>query len=785
MSIVVPADSAMAPGGSYDKGSVVEYNPPPWGRWMPALVAGTTADKDAVTLEFVMMGVPHEHNVPCSSSRLAPLGVHEHGLPPGFWARPSKNRPGQLAYFDKVTGARYGTVELAWRVHLERVLRMEALPTVCDLNSDTSRRFSWAGTLEVVANLGAAAPGRAAMSDGLLDEDSVEAQDTLQLHDSGVCFSGSVFAELMAAPSPAAVPMSIFANIENAHEYDIADNCQNMESSIVPIVPCHKVLHTEIALPKERIALELMLSELKHGALPEERVAELEGALEASRDRVKELEANLGQGTSEMKGVVPSELGDDLSQAESVHSEANHVRPRCLEVASQSHVAEWESVQSESGSAKENVLRLEELLSRIIAEEHVLQKAVEIANLRRTADVLSGAHEALETREPRFAELLQEIEERQAQLLELSQLHHKKEQNLDKLCLSLQAREQANSKFEEYLKEWEGQINTSKPVIKRQSRHSMPAMGTPPKLPKAKPRALLAASCARMSPRSGYCSVPVPAPAGGVAGRAAAAAAEMTVAAVIARGVPAPHSVSVASSRAGSPQGGRGFQTPRRSLSPATPDLLFRGRRGSAPTTPDLRCRRTSHGGSLSVCSIRSGSSTTAPSSSPESCINVPARSQQLFEESPQVQHYTGVLTHPLYGSEEITIDVTLLTRSEGLWNAVHQNEQISVKWDAKHVRMSDKAGATTLDGQEVLGGMLIGVVTQNGMSGGRFRLKPCPKLQVRHALLKRTCLHREVQMVPVPAVVSRWQAVAVPKKLAVQSLSETGWRTSYHVAFA
>jgi len=156
----------------------------------------------------------------------------------------------------------------------------------------------------------------------------------------------------------------------------------------------------------------------------------------------------------------------------------------------------------------------------------------------------------------------------------------------------------------------------------------------------------------------------------------------------------------------------------------------------------------------------------------------VPAQSQQLIQESTQVQHYTGVITHPLYGSEEIPIDVTLLSRSEGLWNAVHQNEQISVKWDAKHILMSDKTGATTLDGQEVLGGMLIGAVTQNGMPGGRFRLNPCPKLQVCHALLKRTCIRRAVQMVPA-AVVSR------SPKLAVQPLVEVGWRTSYQVAFA
>merc|ERR1719506_2546808 len=153
MTTLMPSGLAAASNAgdtymSWRAGSVVEYKPPSGGyqRWMPALITDVSQDGETLTVEFVMTGTPYQHSVPRSSELIARLGVHEQGLPPGFWARPSKTRRGQMAFADKVTGARYGSEELAWKVHLERVLRMEALPTVCDDSNamaNSKSRFTW------------------------------------------------------------------------------------------------------------------------------------------------------------------------------------------------------------------------------------------------------------------------------------------------------------------------------------------------------------------------------------------------------------------------------------------------------------------------------------------------------------------------------------------------------------------------------------------------------------------------------------------------------------------
>jgi len=112
----------------------------------------------------------------------------------------------------------------------------------------------------------------------------------------------------------------------------------------------------------------------------------------------------------------------------------------------------------------------------------------------------------------------------------------------------------------------------------------------------------------------------------------------------------------------------------------------------------------------------------------------------------------------------------------------MNQNEQISVLRQGKKIVMSDKAGATILDGQEVLGGTLIGSVVQNGVAGGRFWLQPCAKPQVLVAPLKRTCIQRHVQVVPV---VARWCAVGIPVGFAAHSAGEAAWCTTFQVASA
>lgn len=156
-------------------------------------------------------------------------------------------------------------------------------------------------------------------------------------------------------------------------------------------------------------------------------------------------------------------------------------------------------------------------------------------------------------------------------------------------------------------------------------------------------------------------------------------------------------------------------------------------------------------------------------------------------------QHYTGVFTHPSVGSDEIAIEVTLTSPSEGVWNAMGQTEKITVQREGKNIIMSDEAGTTTLDGRVGLGGRLVGSVSQDGVDGGKFRLQLCQKSQAigSGTLLKRTRVQRHVQIPVVPVaraetfITTRWRAVGIPARLAVQSAGEVGWRTSYQVAFA
>merc|ERR1719440_571415 len=180
----------------------------------------------------MMMGVPHQHTLSRFSDLLAPLGTREQGLPPGFFSRPSKTRAGQLAFSDKLTGARYGTAELAWKVHLERMLRTESLPTVTDLNRGKEANFAWPESLEAPAGRpvpqtnamdedtkGKLCTAAGALSGGndyycplrwkcnlpgaLSHHDSTKGtQDAAHEYSSGWGFKEDVFAELMAAPSP-------------------------------------------------------------------------------------------------------------------------------------------------------------------------------------------------------------------------------------------------------------------------------------------------------------------------------------------------------------------------------------------------------------------------------------------------------------------------------------------------------------------------------------------------------------------------------------------------------
>lgn len=137
---------------------------------------------------------------------------------------------------------------------------------------------------------------------------------------------------------------------------------------------------------------------------------------------------------------------------------------------------------------------------------------------------------------------------------------------------------------------------------------------------------------------------------------------------------------------------------------------------------------------------------------------------------------YTGAFSHPCLGPDEIPLEVTIYNSCDGWWKAIDKSEDITVQRDGKNVIIADKAGATKLDGHEVVGGILIGAVVQNGEGGGKFRLQPCKKV------LKRTCIQRPLIQMPM---VTRWRAVGIPPKIAVQPSGEVGWHTTYQMAFS
>jgi len=900
----------------WSTGSVVEYNPPPWSRWLPALVTATTPDNEMLTVEFVMMGVPHEHSVHRTSQLLSPLGNHESALPPGFWGRPSKSRPGQLAFYDKVTGARYGSEQLAWKVHLERVLRMEALPTVCDERPIGNRRFTWPSPpteAPVSGPVLAAVPAAELVEEvstseivvvESFDVGAIEVQEKPLEDNPDVCFSANVFAELMAAPSPANLPTGVFGSfdqdVENAgslnkeQEQDKMGNdvkldgehlCREVTACKVESLlynackvisaaspmeftqwrPCPSP--TSVPVTVEVIALktptkvqpmlvevfpvtmdvlpipadvtsfptmDVLPAEPTKKSSPRERVANLEGALEASRDRVKELETMHLNAAGKSECVEPAESEVYQDQASQV---GEHFLVPNIPHPSPHQSVELESVQSETVSAIEGFNRVEELLTRINTEENLLKKAIAIVELRRTTHEVSGSCDAWDDYEPHFAELQHDIRERHAQLAKVVGevvTGEKKEHELERLRLSLQAREHVNIKFEENLLEWERHLVASKSRATHPVRQSFQLVAppqpraqtrtvlqdaplipawcsmTPPRPPRSDSPSTsiggasshattlpppMALGSARLSPPAGPAMAlgsarltPPAGPAGGAAGRAAAAAAA-TLVSKMARSGPARcgscsvgvSGISVAShvssfstvgtlTPCGSPQGSRVFRTPiqtsRRSLSPGLQTSRGRGSQCSSAV------------GS----SIRSGSSTTAPSDSS------PANTGS---DGLQVRHYTGSFTHPWFGPDDIPIEVTFLSQTDGLWCLMGRSEQISVQREGKIILMTDKAGTTTFDGHEVVGGMLIGTVTQDGEAGGRFRLQPGQKRQARVSLVKRTCTQRSVLVpVSVPLVTrvthsSGWRSVGVPAKLTVQSGCDNGWKTSYQAAFS
>lgn len=141
----------------------------------------------------------------------------------------------------------------------------------------------------------------------------------------------------------------------------------------------------------------------------------------------------------------------------------------------------------------------------------------------------------------------------------------------------------------------------------------------------------------------------------------------------------------------------------------------------------------------------------------------------------PKDQNYSGAFSHPRFGPDEIQIEITLHKVNKGHWKCLDQCEEISVQREGKSIVLSGSDGVTVFDGHEVVGGMLIGAVIQNGEAGGHFHLSP--KSRVRTSLVRTTSIQRRVQVTQVPVV---WRAVGIPTKLAVQQKVEAGWTTTY-----
>jgi hypothetical protein len=761
-------------------GTVVEYKPPSWGHWLPAVITAVCPVSEMLTLEFVIMGTPQKHDVPFSSELLGNIGTHEQGLPPGFWARPSKTRRGQLAFVDKVTGSRYGTAELAWKVHLERILEMESLPTVCCDNfahaATDKLRFAWHA--EAVS----------ASKASIAEAGDIGCSSLLGLQDEGdcVCFSKDVFADLMAAPSPAAVPMSVFAatsdDICSVGKTHKAMNDENVEPGKSCPLEAISECSNPLCKPEKEttsVPVDVVVLANKDGST-QERVAELEGALEASRDRVRELEASLvvdHDGKDRSDGCDVESL---LSKASHLESEEKMHGPS--DTTSRSQAADTESLCSDATSAKESFVRVAELLNRIVAEENLLKKAVEIAELRHTVQQTHGKYGDVEDCEFGSGKLQQEIQERKTKLLELSQVHQKKEQDLEQLRLSLQAREQANAMFEKRLRNLEQHLTSCKlvalplpvTIIKRQYRHSI-SCATPPKLPRPQLRTSVRGRTVSGSPSPRGSTTPASC---GVAVRAATEAAARVASMVLAQKGPrrrASSAHTAASCSAASPESckrtphrsEKETRTPQRSLSPPV-FCAFRALRSHATPCP-----------SISGGSVRSSYSTRAPSSC--ASVVVPACSGKGSQRA--VRHYTGVFSHPSFGPDEIGLKVTLHNSTEGQWESNEQVEDITVHWEGKSIMISDQAGVMTLDGHEAVGGMLVGIVCQNGVRDGRFRLVPSKShVPVTVPASKRNSYQRDVLVPEGPQI---WRSVGITTKMAVQSSGEIGWRTAYQTSFS
>mmetsp|Transcript_41624 Transcript_41624/g.114770 ORF Transcript_41624/g.114770 Transcript_41624/m.114770 type:complete len:286 (-) Transcript_41624:190-1047(-) len=111
--------------------------------WFVALVISET--DGVIAVRFIDHdGKPREKTSFPEDPRIAPLGTHiGKSMPPGFEAVLSASRPGHYSYLDTAELRKYGSLELAWQVHLER--RLQSLMVGQDVPKSPPKAIASAG----------------------------------------------------------------------------------------------------------------------------------------------------------------------------------------------------------------------------------------------------------------------------------------------------------------------------------------------------------------------------------------------------------------------------------------------------------------------------------------------------------------------------------------------------------------------------------------------------------------------------------------------------------------
>jgi hypothetical protein len=106
-------------------GSIVEVFSATVQTWHVAMIvqAARSDGPDVMTVQFYRNGEPQLKQLYRTDAYLAALGAHTAETPPGFEVLPSQSRPGQSVYYDTVSQKKYSTIELAWQLHFERLLK--------------------------------------------------------------------------------------------------------------------------------------------------------------------------------------------------------------------------------------------------------------------------------------------------------------------------------------------------------------------------------------------------------------------------------------------------------------------------------------------------------------------------------------------------------------------------------------------------------------------------------------------------------------------------------------